>query len=105
MNVFLIEKPRGAINLTTAQDFGEVRVLFPPEEHRTSVFNVDAFGEEVVSRLKRVNFDKTTDSICVAGSMITVIVAIAAILKEWGQIRVLFFNAAIDHYVQRTLNG
>lgn len=103
MKVFLIEQPRSNINLTTAEAFGDIHILFPVNERRTSVFNCAEFGEDVVRRLHLEHFCSRTDSICVAGSMITMIVAISAILTAFKKIDVLFFNATIDHYVKRTI--
>lgn len=103
MRVFLIEQPRSNIDLTTAEDFGELCVLFPINERRTSVFNCTEFGEQVVDRLRRENFCVKKDFICVAGSMITMIVAISAILAAFKMVTVLFFNATTDHYVARIL--
>lgn len=101
--VFLIEEPRGNINLTTARDFGTLQILFPLEEHRTSVFNCIEFGEHVISKLQEANFDNDNDLVCVCGSMVTVVVAMAAILTRYKRINVLFFNATVNHYVKRTL--
>ena len=101
--VFLIEEPRSDIDLSTARDFGEIHVLFPPNEHRASVFNCAEFGEEALSRLRHLDYDAEKDMLCVAGSMIAVIVTVAAIFTEYSSIDVLFFNARISHYIRRTL--
>lgn len=103
MRVFLIEEPRSNIDLSTARDFGNLHILFPMHEHRTSVFNCSEFGDQVIDRLRGLSFNPAVDSVCVAGSMITMIVAISSMIREFKSINVLFFNATINHYVKRTL--
>lgn len=103
--VFLIERPKGNIDLSTAEHFGELRVLFPPGEHRVSVFATSEFSREVVARLKSEGFDNLTDSVCVAGSMIAMVTAVAAIIVEYGFVNVLFFNSTIEAYARKTIGS
>ncbi len=71
----------------------------------TSVFNCPEFGEELISRLTESDFNNEQDFLCVAGSMITLVVSVGAMIAKYKTINVLFFNATIGHYVKRTLGN
>jgi hypothetical protein len=101
--VFLIERPRTHIDLTRAEEYGTITLIFDEGDRRCSVFDSVRFGERVVRRLEQLAFDPAQDSLCAAGSLVPVSVALAAMVCYYPTVNVLFYNATESTYVMRTI--
>jgi len=104
--VILLEEPRRSIDVSAAIEFGRIEYAYgsSASARRCSVFRSTDFGEEVLKRLGEMGFDPGQDSLCVAGSMVPVVLLIAAAACRYEQIRVLFYNASEGRYVQRVID-
>ncbi len=103
--VYLVETPKPNIDVSRAEEFGEVTFVFKPNDRRCSVFHTPEFGNAVVQRLEAAGYDPARDYFCVAGSMVSVITALVAIVSHWGAVRVLVYSAPNSKYVERTFDS
>jgi hypothetical protein len=102
--VFVIEPLRTpAIDLTLALEFGKLTYVFNSGERRSSVFDTDRFGATLLGKLDELRFNANIDSVCVAGSMITVAVAIGTIAQAYPEFNLLLFNSIHGVYVKVTI--
>lgn len=99
--VFLLEEPRGNVNLETAKAFGPIKYVFGPDDRRCSVFKAGEFGHAVVRKLREARFDAVQDRFCLTGALVPVCIAVSAILAEWGMTGLLLWNAPDCCYVDR----
>lgn len=104
--LFILEEVRRNIDLSSANELGEVIQLFEQDERRPGLFDVDAFVDAVQERLYSVNFDPTEDAFIIAGSMIAVaLTSIAVIryatLEKFDHINLLLFDSRSDKYIER----
>lgn len=102
--VFLIEEPRAGINVEAATEFGTLRIVFGKNDRRSSVFKVNAFGRDVINRLKSLGFDHEVDSLVMTGGLIQVSLMAIAATCTYPFVRLLFYNATQDEYTLRVLN-
>ena len=103
--VFLVERPKANIDVTKAEEFGELNYVFGPDDRRCSVFRTTEFGHEVIARLETAKYDSTVDFFCIAGSMVTVAAALAAMMSRYSVVRVLMYSAPDNRYVKRTFDS
>jgi len=99
--VFLIERLKPNIDVTPARQYGHLTYVFDSEDRRSSVFNCQRFGIELVNRLKALCFDPSTDYLCLAGSLIPVALSLSAIALTWSRVQVLLYSATETRYVIR----
>ena len=99
--VFVIEPVRAQLDISTAEEFGEVIYVFEHDMRRCSVFRHEEFGKAVLRRLQELKFSPDIDCICIVGTMITVVVALIAISQTYDTFNVLLFNATDGTYVHR----
>jgi len=100
--VFLVEAVRANIDITPAEEFGEICYIFNQNTKRKSVFKTNDFCADVLERLQVANFNSSLDLFCVSGSMVPVCVSLAAIVAEYAEgINVLFYNSIEDCYIER----
>lgn len=100
--VFLLERPR-TVDYKSAKAHGEVHFVFEEDDRRASVFNTERYVEDVFEQLEYLGFDPESDSICVAGSVVGLVTAVAAIAMRYGFVNLLLFNATESAYVRRTV--
>lgn len=98
--VFILETPKAALDFTGAERYGEVEMIFGHRDRRSSVFDVQNFGSDVIAKLEELEFNSKVDSLCVVGSMVSVTLAVAAVLSRWSRINLLLYNAPHSDYVQ-----
>lgn len=101
--VFIIETPHIKLDAGTISVHGEPITVYDKDARRPSVFNTGAFCEDLIERMDMLGFDNSADYICVVGSMVTLTVAIAAIVQRWHSINLLLFRANDSAYVKRTI--
>lgn len=101
--VFLIEQPRPETRLDDAKRFGQLVTVFDKDTRRTSVFNTEAYCEDLIERLEILGFDVDRDYVCVVGALVTVTVTVARIASRFGRISLLLFRANEEGYVERTI--
>jgi hypothetical protein len=102
----LIEEPKRDMDLSTAQRFGDVEVIFPEGQRRASIFATEDFLSQLVTELRRRDYDPNLDYIVAAGSVAAVTLAIGEIASLYGSIQVLIFNSARGEdgqYISRTI--
>lgn len=102
--VFFIEEPRAAFDVSSASQFGQPVVVFPRAyRDKPPVFAAREFGRELVTRLRWLKFDSTTEYICIQGSLCCVGVSVAAIVSAYGSIRALLYDRSTESYVERLI--
>ena len=101
--VFLIEIPRRPLDTSGAAEFGDIVLIFGPEDRRCSIFDAAEFGNQVLVRLDEMQFNPEHDWLCVAGSMVTTVLVTAAALARYRRLRLLLYNATLGHYVERPI--
>ena len=102
--VFVIERTKSTMDLSTAAAYGELVVVFDRDHRRTSVFNTVAYGEAIRERLDELGFDPATDYICIVGSMVTTTVFAMATLVAYKCVNFLFFDAMHSSYIDRVIS-
>lgn len=103
--VFIIESPKIKMDIEDAERYGELITVFDHRTRRASVFNTDAYSEDLIERLRILGYDPETDHVAVIGSHVSLAVAIAAISIKYGRINLLLFRAGEEGYVSRSLNN
>ena len=101
--VFIVEKPKNNIDVSKAEDFGEIIYLFNQNERRLGVFECMTFGLDVINKINEKGGFQLNDSFLTAGAQIPVAIAFAAIISKWPNVLVLLYNAKQDMYVQRRI--
>lgn len=102
--VFLIEEPRTGIDVSMANAYGELSYLFDSTDRRGSAFKTEAFGREILDRLRQLEFNYENDFVVMTGSLIPVIIMSIAIVCTYPYVRLLFYNAAQDEYVSKKVS-
>ena len=103
--VFILERPRRALDISPAEVFGEIWELFNTQryEKRPSMFNTHEYGEEIIRRLTEAGYDPRRDCFCVVGSMVAMVVAIATLVSRYKTVRVLLYNSVSNEYIERLI--
>lgn len=101
--VFLLETPKPDINVSLAEEFGTIHILFDHETRRSSVFRTNAFGREILEKLQEQEFDPTNDLICITGSLIGITVLIASLTTKYETFSVLLYSGKETRYVERRI--
>ena len=101
--VFILEQPKANIDISHAGTFGPITYVFGPKDRRSSVFNVGDYIGDVISSLKRNKFDPNEDFFCLAGSTNPLSLALAGMLEEYSNLKLLIFNASEGRYVEKIL--
>jgi len=101
--VFIIERPRHSIDISRAEEHGEIEFVFGDNDRRSSIFRCTNFGDEVIEKMRQMHFDHRHDMLCMVGSMVPISVALAAIVTQYPTVNVLFYHAAESRYVRKTI--
>ena len=99
--VFVIEPVRNYIDISKAQKYGEIIYIFNHEDRRCSAWEHVHFGQEILQRLKALEFDSKTDFICIVGAMLTVSITAITVAQHYDKFNILLFNSVNDAYVKR----
>ena len=97
--VFIIEPPRQNIDVSKAEQYGDIVYIFNHNDRRCSVWSHVDFGKTILQRLKELDFNVHEDSICVVGTMITIAITIVAVAQHFDAFSLLLFNSTTDSYV------
>lgn len=102
--VFIIEQPK--VSTDGLQSYGELNVLFPSGQRRSSVLRCDLFMQDVVRRLREVRFDPEVDRFCITPPLLTTSLALSALVMYCGQspLHLVVFNASTGGYEERRVN-
>ena len=104
--VFLIEPVRNHIDLSSCEHFGEIIYVFQGrDDRRPSLFDVENFGNEVLNRLDRFEFNQETDFLCIAGGIIPIVLLISSVVAIYDQAQLLLFSASEGRYVPRVVGN
>jgi len=98
--VFILEAP--SVNVEKAGKFGKIVILLRGLS-RVSALQSDFYAGEVIDSLEEKNFNPKEDFLCLVGSMSSIAISIAAMIKRWGNIKCLIYNGSRSEYVLRTL--
>ena len=98
MRVFLLEKTTH--DISDAMRYGELVVMF---EQRPSVFDHKEFRSKFLQRLRKLKFDKRTDSFLCVGTSVPLLLSASFIIQECEWFHALMFHAYSQTYVTRTL--
>jgi len=101
--VFLLEPPNASLNIECVKQYGTIKYIFGPTDRRCSVFDTEKYSSLIIERLYTLDFNPDVDFFCVCGSLVPLITAVAALISEWGRIRILFYRANESIYVERSL--
>jgi hypothetical protein len=110
--VFVVETPRAEMDMSAAEEFGSLEVVFKNEARgrghepgrrafRPSVFDAEAFGRAFLEELERRGFDAKRDYFVLTGSTLAVSIAFAALAVQYGAFRTLVFNSAMERYAEK----
>jgi len=103
--VFVIEVLRRCVDISKANDFGDVTYIFPKDTRRCGVFRHVEFGQTVLNRLHDLDFNNDEDFICIVGTMVSVVISLVAVAQVYGEFNVLLFNSSDDMYVKKRFNS
>ena len=103
--VFMLERPRRQdLDFSTALEFGTLHYIFHSRDSRSALFDVDRFADDVAGSLHQQGFRPDEDFFCVTGSVVGLVNAVFAILREYGRVRVLMYHAPTGRYESRVLD-
>lgn len=100
MRVFLLERVRRNIDVSSASEFGQMQYLLEPNQPRARLFDSNEYVTDVVEAFERVGFDPKEDAFVVAGNMVSISLAMIALslhVKHRGM-KLLVFNAMNEGY-------
>lgn len=92
------------LDVSGAEVFGDVTYVFDVGSKRHSIWS-EEYAVDVVSAMRRHEFDADEDYFVVAGHMVSVVRAIDALVREYGFIQSLMFSATDRHYIARRLGN
>lgn len=103
--VFQLEE-RSPHDTSPADSYGRRVIVFPDGTRRPSIW-LPCYGDEVISRTYELGYDPGEDYVLLTGNLIELCAAVAALVREHGQIRALAFNArsAMRDYEPILLGG
>lgn len=102
--VFFIEEPRGMFDVSTAEQYGTMHVLFPRgDQTKPPIFSTERFSRALVRKLRALGYEPMRDRVCVQGSLCSVGISIAAIVSAFGPIRGLLYDRGQEAYVDKIL--
>lgn len=96
--VFILEEANKDIHDATR--FGDIEVLFPPDQFRPSIWE-ESISNEVEKRFRACHFDPVIDSVLLVGPQVLAVAAIAHLAQTYNEYRVLFWHASAKEYVPR----
>lgn len=102
--VFLIEEPKMGIDVSMATAYGELFYLFDSDIRRGSAFKTETFGQQILDRLRQLEFNYENDFVVMTGSLVPVVVMSIAIVSTHPYVRLLFYNAAQAEYVSKKVS-
>jgi hypothetical protein len=101
--VFMIERPKQSIDITTAEKFGTFVFIYEHDDRRCSIFSSKEYVSCVIERLKSFKFNPATDFVCITGNLITVTYLVVALIKLYGWFNGLLYHAHENLYVARVI--
>jgi len=88
----------GGHDYSAASSFGELKIL---TKGNLPVFSLDRIRERIKRGLKQ--FDPEKDFILLSGSLVPNVITVSLLVKKFGQIKILIFDAKKGNYKQREL--
>lgn len=107
-DVYFVEPPTQSWHKNTidpARAHGNVRYVFEPGARRAGVFNVNDFARDFLAALHAAGFRPDVDALVVAGSLVTVTVAVAVTLEKYGRLNLLMWHSPTREYSLRRLTS
>lgn len=89
-------------DLSTTATFGRVVYVFKKRDSRSSIWSA-AYRTELIAQMRQMEFDPANDYFVAAGHQVPMIIAIAELIKIYGEIKVLMYYAPDRHYTAMTL--
>ncbi len=102
--VFVIERPRNKIDVSKAEEYGDIIYIFDNEERRCTAWLHVEYGQMILGRLKTYHFDPKIDFICIAGAMLVITIYVIAVAQYYGEFKALLFDSRDDRYLQKKFN-
>lgn len=99
--VYVIEPTRVDF-LEGLYPFGDVQVVFT--ENRPSIFS-DDFKQAIRDAFHTLGFNAATDYVAIVGKQVPLVIMVAELVAEFGEITVLLFSSSERRYVPRTIGG
>lgn len=97
--VFVLERPRRHIDLTDAEEYGEITFLFGDNDRRSSIMQSNLYIADVIAALKAHSFNEEEDYFCLTGAMLpTCLGCIALALYCQATANLLVFNSPHSTY-------
>jgi len=90
------------VDVRQAEAYGSITYVFDKGETRVSIWDV-MFTDSVLDALDAKGFNPVRDYIVVTGNMVTLTLAITAMVSTYGSIRALLYSATERAYVLRLL--
>lgn len=101
--VFLLEKMKKEVDLSTAEQYGTICYVFREGDRRCSLFDSERFQSMVVDKLQDLEFDPSNDHVCLAGSVVALVLFTTALSRIHPKFSVLLFSSSMNAYVSRVL--
>jgi hypothetical protein len=99
-SVFVLEPCN--IDVSDASRFGAVKYVFNQGDRRSSIWD-DKFLSEIVESLTAQHFNPRRDFFVVAGHMVPIALAVAALAKSFDSIKLLLYASTTRNYVEKAI--
>ncbi len=99
--VFVIEHPRNRIDVSKAEEYGNIVYIFDNKERRCTAWLHVEYGQTILRRLKTYHFDPKIDFVCIVGAMLTITVYIIVVAQYYSEFKALLFDSRDNRYVQK----
>ena len=98
-----VELPRTSLRYYNLYDFGKIVYIFDSIDS-VQVWR-DGFDQDILARLRCMNFDPSLDFFAVSGIMIAANVTLATLVQEYGEVKTLMFDNVKRIYRVRRVGG
>lgn len=99
---FLLEPVKQDIK--DAEAFGAVAYLFAAGEQRPSIFS-EGFQQEIQRRFEALHFNAEEDFFVLTGYQIALTVAVAVLVRAYGEVELLAYHAPSHSYTEIHVGG
>lgn len=99
--VFVIEHPRNQIDVSKAEEYGDIVFVFDNKDRRCTAWLHVEYGRMILRILKAYSFDPKIDFVCIAGTMLVMTIYIIVVAQYYDEFTVLLFDSRDDKYLQK----
>ena len=85
-------------------EFGDIRIIFPVNFRRVSIYNVQDYMNAAEQRFKELCFDAEFDHVCICPPQTQAFLVFTAIARRHKSINVLIFDIGNQRYVSKEIS-